>query len=306
MKRRNIYRKWRPGWPWELEGLALIFAAVAVVVPLYVFYAGRTLTTELPLSVALQQKEALQTTDWDELVNVFWAVGIVGLYLVHLILAGGTIEWISTPFTHLAAPSIFAMIAYFRMVRFSQTYPQYAFLTGSLPEFSFWILGVLFITCLLARMRMTRHLARFRDVHWDVVTPTALDWSYLQLMTFFRPLVYLPRRYKLNREALLIEGWGYAMSVPLDVIQHVEAVGSTQLVSYGYYLATSRHSLVKITLSEPAQPIFISPRDRGRFVHFALEVLESRKPATEHGHTRHGTRRGVVRSTRAGERPANA
>ena len=306
MKKTDISRKWRPGWPWELEVLAFIFAVSAAVIPLYVFYAGRTPTPEQPLNFALPDKGMLPATDWDELVNVFWAIGIVGLYLVHLILAGGTIQWISTPFTHLAAPFIFSMIAYFRMVHFSQNYPQYAFLAGSPAEFSFWILGVLCMTWLLARMRMARHLARFRDDHWDVVTPTALDWSYLELITFFRPIVYPPRQYKLNRNGLLIEGWWYAMSVPIEVIQHVEAVSSTQLVSYGFYLATSRHSLIKIRLSEPAEPIFISPKDREQFVHFALQVLESRRPATEHGQTRHGTRHGIARSADSQGQPSKA
>jgi len=291
VKKSDTIRRWRPGWPWELEILAAIFALVAIVLPLYVFYAGRTTPGDQPLAEALGRTALMQESSWDELVNIFWAFGIVGLYLIHLVLAGGALEWISTPFSHLAAPFIFSMIAYFRMVRFSNLYPEYAFVAGSPLELSCWVLGVISMTFLLARMRMARHLSRFKELTWDVVTPSHVDWSYLELISFVRPLIYAPRLYKLNSEGLLIEGYCYAMTVPMEVIRQVEAIGSTYLVTYGYYLATSRHRLVRIHLSDQVEPIFISPRDRDEFVSFARREIEARRPRTEHGHTRHGARR---------------
>jgi len=283
-------KAWKPGWPWELELLAFVFVVTAIAIPMYLQYYCSATENELSLMAQAAHRTLRADTSWSEMTNLMWAVAIVGIYLSHLMIASTSSEWISTPFTHLFAPFVFATITYARLLKISCGTHTMRIVTGSALEITSWVIGVLSITFLLARIRMARHMVKLRDIAWDITTPTKTDITYLTLLAYFRPLIYPPREYRVSQEGILIEGWFYVMPIPFEVISTIEPVKSTHLISSAYVLATSARNLIRIHLLEHPEPIFISPARHDEFLSYCNRIIAPRRPGTRAGDTSAGTR----------------
>ena len=306
-------RRWGPpGWPWELELLALVFVITAIAVPYYLQYMQPVEPTNMSLLAEAQVLRRQGASTWEDLEGFFWALVIVGLYLAHLAMGGASIDFMSTPFTHLFAPLVFSLITYYRLLMVNRDGPLDAsIVTGSPVELIIWIAGVLVITYLVARIRMARLMLSFRDVNWQVSTPSLFDKSYSELVLQIRPRLYPPRVLRACEDGILVEGWFYAMPIPFDTLNAIDAVQGAGLASQGYCLATSVRSLVRIQTAERAEPILVSPRDRNTFVRYCQQQLASRAApvslrsgetgrGTRAGSTHHGSRPGTSKGTRPG------
>ena len=291
-------KKWDPpGWPWELELLAVLFVIAAILIPFYFDTQTPAKPEELTLiELARKANAPTHVARWEDQVDFFWAAGIVGLYLVHLAMAGATSSHISTPITHLIAPLIFALITYYRLHDIGLGVADRGQVRAGWGwEMVLWSCGVLVITFLVARIRMARHMLGFRGVNWAMTTPTRWDASYFKLMLEFTPIIYPPRVYRLSEEGILVEGWLYLMPIRFRSIQSVDPVADSQILVKGNFLASSSRSLVRIQLADSPEPIFLSPSDRDSFLQYAHRyVLHGISPTTTtRAATRPGTRPGA-------------
>jgi hypothetical protein len=277
-----------------------MFVVISIIIPLYVEYSYEEVKPEAEVSLVeragVQRSQEPQAT-WQDLTFVFWGIAIVGLYLAHLIMAGSAFRWNSTPFTYLFAPLLFAMITYYRLFWLSENSEGGYIVSGHPGEIAGWVVGVLAITFLVARVRMARYRLQFRDVDWDIVTPTKMDRTYFELCANFTPLVYPPRIFRACSRGILVEGWLYLMPLPMEVIQSVEAAKRATYMTSGHYLATSSKSLLRVQLVDYQLPIMISPSDRKEL----LEYME-KKLAPKHGGTWAGATRSGAEETRGGLR----
>ena len=282
-----------PGWPWELELLALVFVVTAILVPYYLQYMQAPEPSQMSLMAKAEHARRQEMTTWQDMEGFFWAIIIVGFYLVHIAMASASIDFMSTPFTHLFSPLVFSVITYYRLFKLKTVAlagtPQ---VSGKPLEIGIWLTGVLVITYLVARIRMARLMLGFRDTDWDVTTPSLFDKTYTELMVQIRPLIYAPRLCRACSKGILIEGWFYAMPLPFDSIQSIDAVQGTTMVSSSYCLATSLRSMVRIQIAEKAEPVLISPKDRVAFLRYCQQHVAAKTPT--HGGTSTGTRAGVL------------
>lgn len=293
MKKRT---RWGPpGWPWELELLALVFVVTSIVVPYYLQFAQTAEPPQLSLLAQAERAQQTQTGSWRDMQEFIWAVIIVGIYLAHLVTASASIDYMSTPFTHLFSPLVFSMITYYRLANLAQSAPSAtAIVSGAPVEIVLWVLGVLVITFMVARLRMARYMLNFKNVDWDISTPTVFDKSFWSLAMYLRPLIYPPRIYRACPRGILIEGWVYAMPIPFETIHSVDAVQGAAFLSSSYCLATSAKSLVRLQISEKAEPLLISPRDRAEFVRYCEQRLSTTRPIKIQADTRRGTAPGTT------------
>jgi hypothetical protein len=281
-----------PGWPWELELLALVFVAIALAVPYYLLAAQTPEPTELSLLAKAEMAQRDPANTWQQMQGFFWGVVIVGLYLAHLGMAATSLDFMSTPFTHFSAPLVFSLIAYYRLFTLGRGAPlSTQIVTGAPVEVVCWILGVLVITFLVARLRMARLMLRYHGVDWEFSTPAVFDRTYFESIAHFHALVYPPRVFRACPEGFLVEGWFYAMPVPFSSVVSIDRVKAGSLASSGYSLATSLNSMVRITVAEMPQPMFISPKDVDGFVAYCVPQIGAARAARGHD-TRHGTRAG--------------
>lgn len=273
-----------PGWPWELDILALVFVIIALAVPLALSGAGSTPAADVepvvnPATSVLKEQQSM-----------LWAVGIVVLFVMHLAVAGASLETISTPFIHLVSPMAFALIAYYRVFTVTRETAKATIVTGSPLQIAVLILAVAAATLLVARIRMARYLLRFRDVKWDVVTPAKYDSSYFELITQFEPLIYPPRSYRACDQGLLIEGWFYIMSVPFEMVQSINAVNTFGFASNGKYHASSKRGLIRMELLDNSEPLFISPQNRDEMLQYCAHHVTRIRPTSAKAGTKSGGR----------------
>ena len=292
MKKRT---RWGPpGWPWELELLALVFVITAIAVPYYL-QAQTSETSQMSILAQAEQARQSQMGSWRAMQEFIWAVILVGIYLAHLVIASSSIDYMSTPFTHLFSPLVFSMITYYRLYTLIKSAPTAtAIVSGSPVEIILWILGVLVITFMVARIRMARYMLNFKNVDWDISTPTLFDKTFWELAIYLRPLIYPPRMYRACPKGILIEGWVYAMPIPFETVHAVDAVQGAAFLSSGYCLATSAKSLVRLRISEMSEPLLISPKDRVEFVRYCEQRLAVTRPIRIQADTRRGTAPGTT------------
>jgi hypothetical protein len=289
VRRKSVWGE--TGWPWEMELLALVFVIAAIAIPIYLQGVIPEVEREQEDTALFARVEeaatANQATSWKDLTPFFWSIGIVGLYIALLIISGTSLDFMSTPFTHLFSPLIFACITYYRLLDLAKTH-QIEVVSGVWWEIVTWFLGALIMTLMLARLRMRRHLRKFAREQWEVVSKTLLDKSFFQLLVYFRPLVYFPRVYRVCEHGIFIEGWFYIMPIPFEAIKSVDAARRAHLMSSGYYLATSSRVLVRIMIAEYTDPVFISPKDRHDFLEACEKHLAPKRRGTHAGATKNG------------------
>lgn len=250
-----------PGWPWELEVLAFIFVVVALIVPFMMepqvdeaTIAEQQEPMTLVKKAAAQEAEDSPVSTWADTQNFVWILVIIGAYIGHLVLASGSYDFVSTPVSHLFAPLAFAGLFYYRLLRLDVVDPDWKVI-------SFWGLGIIGMTALVARIRMARHMLRFRHVDWEINESTKIDASFFELLPTFRPLFYFPHKYRACKEGILIEGWFYIMPIAYNLIETIEVIEEPSMSSQGRFLATSNKNTVEIRLYEDPVPIYISPQD---------------------------------------------
>lgn len=262
------------GWPWELDLLALVFVVVSLIGPYLIYsehFASRT--TLNPVAAHINEQ-----------TYILWAIGICVLFAMHLALAGSLLDNLSTPFLHLLAPLVFALLAYYRIFAVSHDMGDVTPVNGSAAQIVLTAGGALFASLLLARFRMMRHRMRFRETVWDKTEASAFDSSFFELIIQFRPLVYPPRRYRASQEGILVEGWFYTFAMPFEMIQSISAVRTMNIATDGDYYATNTKNLVRFELLDRSKPIFISPDNREEFIQYcAHHVARIRPPGTKHG-----------------------
>jgi hypothetical protein len=283
-----------PGWPWELDLLSLIFVVIALAVPYSM------IPTDAAMDVARAREEQQ---------HVLWAIGIVVIFVMHLAVAGATLETISTPFINLLSPIGFAVLAYYRSHTAIMETGRESALTGSVAQYALVVAGVLVLSLIVARIRMARHLLRFRGVKWDLVSPCKYDASYWQLATEFQPLIYPPRVVRACTEGVLIEGFFYLMAIPFEMFQGLAPVAGVRHSSNGRYLASSARNLIRVELLDNAEPLYISPANRAEFLSYCAHHIAHLRPhatggtRTQAGETTHGARQtahGTAHGTRSG------
>lgn len=285
-----------PGWPWELDILALVFVIIGLVVP-YSLYTGNMAGGAESVNPAVLKLK--------EQTYILWSIGICVLYVMHLALANVSMEAQSTPFVHLISPLVFSLLAYFRINTVAKDMERTTFIDGSVGQIAMLVGAILFITLIVARLRMARYLHRFRDVQWDIISYARYDSSYLELIAQFRPLVYPPRRYRASEEGVLVEGWFYTIVVPFDSVQTINPVRTMGFSAAGNYYASTTSSLVRFELLDNDKPLFISPENRDEFIQYCARHVARTRPSATH-HSRHGTSAGVTaRGTQAGVQPAD-
>lgn len=265
---KNKHKIWGDaGWPWEMELLALVFVVLSLTVPLYLNVQEQPDPDTIPIAQRIAQERLSESgATMADSRAFFWGIAIVGLYLVHLLMAYSATDVISTPFIHLFSPLGFAIIAYVRLLGLSEGTAA-PIVSGSPQEIAAWILAVLLVTAVVARIRMARHFARFREIDWDLVCNSRFDRTFVtDLIVTFRPLVYPPRKFRISPEGILIEGWLYVYPIPFAAVKAVESVRRPNFASAGLFFATSSKALVRIQLTETKMPIFVSPDDRDAFI----------------------------------------
>lgn len=277
-KSSSYHGRWAPpGWPWELEVLTLVCVAVAFVVPLYILaWASRLMGSDHTVF-----REALNA--WNQGHGYLWMLVLLGLYFIHSVTARLTLDFISTPVIHMFSPALFGAITYGRLLNFfRQTGMSSRFFEGSWRELIGWILILQLVTIILARVRMRRHLARFKDVVWDITVSTSFDRSYLAELAFkLTPIVYPPRRYRACGEGILVEGWTYVMPLPFYEVEGISPASRGDVVTSAFYAASSMRSLLRIKLYDRPDPIFISPGHPNLFFRYCEQLLAGRSPAEE-------------------------
>ena len=258
-----------PGWPWELELLALVFVVTAILVPYYLQYMQAPEPSQMSLMAKAEHARRQEMTTWQDMEGFFWAIIIVGFYLVHIAMASASIDFMSTPFTHLFSPLVFSVITYYRLFKLKTVALAGTPLVSGKPlEIGIWLTGVLVITYLVARIRMARLMLGFRDTDWDVTTPSLFDKTYTELMVQIRPLIYAPRLCRACSKGILIEGWFYVMPLSFESIQAMDATRSASSMTAGEFLATSAHNLVRMRIIDQVDPLYISPADPTTFLSY--------------------------------------
>lgn len=273
-----------PGWPWELDILAIVFVVISLVVPYLIFSDASATASSNQAAFTLNEQR-----------HVLWAIGIVVLFVMHLAVAGASLETISTPFIHIVTPVGFALIAYYRTFSVAREVGKSTLATGSILQIVVLVLAVFLATLLVARIRMARYFLRFRDVKWDIISPSRYDGSYLELMSQLRPLIYPPRLLRATTEGMLIEGWFYIMPVPFAMVQSITAVNSFGYASSGTYYASSTSHLIRLELLDSSEPIFVSPAQRDEFLQYCAHHVARLRPA-KGAKTRPGTHGGHDRA----------
>ncbi len=262
------------GWPWELEVLALVFVITALAIPFWLETQHEPDTEELSLVALAQMERRAEVATFEDRKTFFWAVGIVGLYIAHLLMAYSAIDMISTSFTHLFSPLVFSMITYIRLLGLEDQGISAQIVSGNHREVVFWMVGVLLITVLVARIRMARHMLRFKQVEWDIVSASRFDGTFFSdLLITLRPLIYPPHAFRACEDGLLIEGWLYILPIAFPAIQSVEGVKRPNLTAAAFFYATSSKSLVRVQLTESKVPLYISPGDRDQFISYCNRRL---------------------------------
>lgn len=273
MKKERIWES--SGWPWGLEMLALVFVLAAIIVPLRLA-VDEPVDMESLTIVQRSRLEKQQDLTFDDTKTFFWGLGILGLYGVHLLMGASAINQISTSFAHLFSPLIFSIITYYRLAGLDIDVggDSRIVLSHSPLEFALWVLIVLGMTIILARIRAIRHGMKFKRIKWDATYPTVKDGTYWsELALSVRPLFYAPKTYLTSAEGILVKGWIYNLPLSFQSIQSVESVRKARVSESALFYATSTKALVRIQVKESKQPIYISPADRETFIAYCNRHL---------------------------------
>lgn len=272
----NKHKVWgAPGWAWELELLSLVFVFLALGIPLMLaLQSTGAAPDEMSLIAQAQMERRGTEATLEEQQGVFWAIAILGLYAVHLVMAFSAVDMISTTFMHLFSPFVFATITYVRLFLLRDRGGWTGIVSGTWWEIAIGVLVVAVITILMARLRMARHMRRFREVEWEVSTPTKVDRSvWSSMLTNITPLIYPPKAYHACEDGIMIEGWLYLLPLPFKSIRSIEGVRRVRRMTNGQLYATSTERILRIQPMDSNVPLYISPEARAEFLQYCNGAL---------------------------------
>ncbi len=272
MKKARLWES--TGWPWGLEFLSILFVVAALLIP--VFFSTEPVQDLESLSLAerFQMERRSTPTTFDDQRNFFWGLGIVGLYVIHLLMAYSSLAMISTTFMHLFSPLIFSLIAYVRLTGVTVGPDSAPIVSGTPLEFVLWGVVMVSSTLLLARLRMIRHVRQYNQLDWEIVSPTLRDSTWLSdLAVTLAPIIYPPKEYRACDDGILIVGLLYVYPISFKTIQSIESVRRPSLTGRSDFFATSSKSLVRIQRKDSKAPLYISPKDRDEFVSYCNQHL---------------------------------
>lgn len=272
-----------------MELITLVFVLAALIVPYYFSSQGLGQSPrEIQQSAAVNGLHVGQ----DMLSTQFgflWALGILALYVFHIVFSTIEVNRVTASPHHLLAPCIFAVIAYHRIDAIPNLQDTaLSMIDGTITQMATLVLAVALITSILCRLRTYRYLTDFDDVQWDVVSKSPYDASYLQLILQLRPLLYAPRRYRACSEGILVEGWFYAMPIGFDDIAALSIVNSSSAMGNGMFYSSSSRHLIRIELHDSLKPTFISPQNREEFARYCVQHIARKRPTRKASPTRHG------------------
>ena len=94
---------------------------------------------------------------------------------------------------------------FFRLRTFNAQVPDVLpSFTGSFQQGILIFSIVAAITVILARIRMKRYMLSVSDIVWEVETKPKYDLTYFELIIYFFPLFYPPRRFMLCKHGILM------------------------------------------------------------------------------------------------------
>lgn len=274
-------------WPWELEILVVAFALAVVILPPLLPTVRQAAVPEMAL-VDQAKAEALAALNALTVgrTDAVWVVGVLVLYVLHIVLGIRAHRLISTPLLHLLSPMLFAGLLFGRL---TQRVPH---LDTSAPVVEVTFLSVLLtaavmaaLVLLVARVRMARCLFAFRDAEFAMSRPAVYDRTFWTLAPFVHPVIYPPAQYHAFKQAVVIEGWLYLSVIPMERLVSAERVQRQANIPSGTFFATSRNTLVRLKVKDLDGPVFISPKDADRFARYVAEQITEcrRKTPTSHG-----------------------
>ena len=220
---------------------------------------------------------------WRDQKNMVWALGLLGVYALHLTLAHRVSRLISTPIYHLFTPAVFMGILYSRLAGLLvEPETGQLLVTGTFLEGATWVLLVLALTFVVARVRMGRYLLNFKTVEWALTTPTRADRSMLSLLPYLTPLLYPPRIYHVFTDGIVVEGYLYALAIPFEDVQSVTRIAPKATIPRGLVLATSRESLICVQVKTHNVAVCLSPREPKAILTYAQTHLAGLRPESRH------------------------
>ena len=282
-------RKWNPpGWPWELEILTLLFCGLAVWGPYHV----ETFTPEVSMAAETSASggAAVSTDPIKTQFRFMIGVGIIALYIIHLIIASSILSHITVSPMHFFSPAAFALIAHFRITH-TEGFANagFDFLSKSNSQAALIFVIVITATAILMWVRRIRYMRIYSGTEWGIASRAVYDRTYLELLMQMKPLFYPPRRYLAGPEGIVIEGWHYAMPIGMGDINSMKKMSVSGIMSAGDYFSGAMRNAVRIDLHDSRQGLFISPENPDAFIAYCEQFLVKRRSGGPGTSTRHGS-----------------
>jgi len=278
--------KWNPpGWPWELEVLTLVFCFLAVWGPYHVETSNHLSDHAM---IATAGSEATQPEAIKTQFRFMIAVGIVALYVIHLMLASSILSHITVSPVHFFSPSVFALISHFRITHTPGFEFQFSYLMQSTYQAALIFVIVITATAILMWIRRIRDMRAFSSTNWGITARARYDRTYPELIMQMKPLFFPPRRYRACAEGIVIEGWHYAMPIGMGDINSMNKASISGIMGSGDFYAGSMKNAVRIDLHDSRQGLYISPENPDEFIAFCEKYLVRRKTSGPGLSTRHG------------------
>ena len=251
------------GLAWELEVLVLCLAILCAILP-FIWENNETVYAQ-DMSIMQQAvADKYEGVSWFDVQRVAWAAAALGLLGIHFWLNGDSDENVSTPINAILMPFAFGAMLYHHLILVSD---------GKQINPAAFFIGLAFVTFLLARLCVLRNLRKFDKASWDITASTVFDATWFSLMLHGLPLFYPPRRFSAGRAGILIGGCFFIVLLPFEEIEAIRLVGEATATDNGVYYATSTRSLLRVELSNHAQPVYISPSNRnGFFLYVRLSI----------------------------------
>ncbi|MFT5123883.1 MAG: hypothetical protein ACI9TH_002079 [Kiritimatiellia bacterium] len=205
-----------------------------------------------------------------------WFLVLGLIYLAHLVLSRFSPNFVSTSLWMMMAPMVFTFLGYTYLM---YTYTWNGTPKAFVPRFSYAQLVslmamVYFISFMLARVRMQRVAIRLKGAEWIVELPPAIaKGQTFKLLARIQPIFYAPRRYKLAKEGLLIEGWHYVITIPMQEIKNIRNRDEGAIVGPGFYVVRTMEELIQLDIFFDEHPIIIGPTKHDYFLGKARETL---------------------------------
>lgn len=287
----------KTSWSWELEIVVVFFVFLAMFVPLYIEYTTPVIPVEeMSLIERSQQDSAFNAVSKSQgqQQNMVIGLSILGLYVGYLVISLLGNRLISTSFFNIHAPVVFAGVAYYRLLTYTQDgSTDLHLVSGTWWEPIVWILGVYALCLLLSKLRKIRHMKYFNDENWTLTMETAPDpFRINSLKVSVRSFVYPPTRFYVSENGILAEGWFFILPFNFKNIKSIIQKKSVNSMANDYIMATRRRDLLRIQLSNDDTPYIISPVDTDQF----LKTCNEMNPANAHlftsDSTHHATKHG--------------